>query len=115
MGLIDTGNQPFQPPSITKEQRIAMAKQQLKQNINRLFKEMQKTAQEGWEKMWTSKDYTPQEMIDALGADAVDSFRLHGILVTAIESAQPGTLADKYKAAGAPYTVDEYGKITITG
>ena len=77
MALLDT--QPtYTPPS--KEQILAATANRIKQVSVKAFQDIVKIQKEGIDLVWSNPRLTPQEIIDALGEDAVKVFKFHGLL-----------------------------------
>jgi hypothetical protein len=73
---------------------------------------MESAYEQGLQRFWKNPHATPQEISDALGTDAVEVFRLHGILGAAILAANPEATITDVATLGT-FTPNEDGTITI--
>lgn len=101
----------FTPP--TKEQQLASLAERIKEMSKQTFRQLVDTQKRGIEMVWENRNFTPQEVIDALGADAVKVFQYHGALTTFINEliALDGANID-VKLPTNEFTVSN-GKITV--
>lgn len=68
----------------SREQKLRDAVDRIKSLSFHTFKQLIATQQEGIVLVWNNQDFTPQEIIDALGPDAIKIFQYHGIITEAI-------------------------------
>jgi hypothetical protein len=71
-----------QTPS--KEEKLAQKVKRIKEFSKQSYNQINFLQKEGIKLLWKDSSLTPQEIIDALGADALKVFQMHGILTTAI-------------------------------
>lgn len=71
-----------QPP--TREQILSYKVNRIKDFSNKSFQQISEIQKEGIKLLWSDGMFTPQEIIDALGADALKIFQMHGTLTNAI-------------------------------
>lgn len=76
MSLLDVNT--FTPP--TKEQQLANTANRIKEISKQTFRQLVDTQRRGIEMVWENREFTPQEVIDALGPYAVQVFQYHGAL-----------------------------------
>jgi hypothetical protein len=76
----------FTPPNITisKQQLLADKLQQISRIANDCYYNMAQFQTTGIQILWNDSALKPQEIIDALGDNAVKIFQVHGILTDAI-------------------------------
>jgi hypothetical protein len=105
-----TPQQPTPPP---KEQKLANRVRMIRNLSAQSYKQISEIQKRGIRLLWNDDDLTPQEIIDALGTDAVKIFQYHGGLtqylaqVAQAEDVQPD-IAFPTKA----FTVED-GVITV--
>ena len=111
MGLI---SQPTSAPTptLTTAQKQMLTRARLKTITESLFARMLAVYQEGMTQVWQNpRGLSAQEVLDALGTDAGDLFRLAALLKQAINAALPGTIAD---VATPAVTINADGTVTVT-
>jgi hypothetical protein len=107
-------NQPRPEP--TKEQKLAQIASRIKGSISSTYQTLTNLQKQGINSVWNHPTLTPQEIVDALGVDAVKIFQYHGKLTSLIEEiaqaegVTPDVLYPKNAFTVNPTT----GKITIT-
>jgi len=106
MSILDNTN----PQPVTTEQRQAITKQRIRGSIIQLFNQMQTVFQNNFDLVWHHPVLTPQQVLDGLGTDAGELFRLAGLLVDCVNGAKENTITE-----GAPnqYTVNQDGTVTV--
>lgn len=97
----------FTPVAKTPVQEAA---ENIKKIVAMAFAQMKAAHESGAYMFWQRAD--PQAVSDELGTDAGELFRLAGILMTAINTAAPGTVASPVPA-NATVTVNPNGTVTI--
>ena len=106
-----TGEPTFTPPS--KEQRLKNIAQNIKGATKQAYKQITDIQRNGVNLVWGNPNLTPQEIIDALGDDAVKIFQYHGLLTDLIKqlAALDGVTPD-IKLPTNEFTITD-GKITV--
>lgn len=66
-----------------------------------------------WNMVWESQEFTPQQVFNEFGTDAVNLFIFGSAACTLVETVQPGTLDPKYLSAALPYTINPDGTVTV--
>jgi hypothetical protein len=84
MPLIDLNPQPPAPPS--KEQRLAQQVKQMRQGIAGQWSQLQRTFNDAAKFVWANPNFTPQEVFDAFGTDAVDLCKISNAYLAMVES-----------------------------
>lgn len=81
MSLLDinTSNTP------TKQQKLDATANRIKEISKQTFRQLVDTQKRGIEMVWENREFTPQEVIDALGPYAVQIFQYHGALTELIQ------------------------------
>ena len=69
-----------QPQSQPKSEKLEKHAKSIKSLSKRSYDEIVNTQKRGIEMLWHHPELTPQEIIDALGEDAVKIFQYHGAL-----------------------------------
>jgi len=111
MSLLDVNTQ-FTPP--TKEQQLAGAAARIREISKQTFRQLVDTQKRGIEMVWENRQFTPQEVIDALGNDAAKVFLYHGALTELVkELATLDGINVDIKLPTNEFTVSKDGKITV--
>lgn len=76
-------NQTFGP--LPKEQQLSNTVANIKQTIKQSFRQLLDIQHRGIRVVWENNNLTPQEIIDAMGDDAVKVFQYHGLLTDLIK------------------------------
>jgi two-component sensor histidine kinase len=108
-------NQPQAEP--TKELLLTQLASRIKNNVPSIYQTLTNLQKQGIDSVWSHQTFTPQEIVDALGADAVKIFQYHGKLTSLIEEiASAENITPDIKYPKNAFTVDPTtGKITISG
>ena len=69
-----------QPTQITNDQKLAMITNRIKSISARTYSDLVKVQKDGIESVWHNPQFTPQQIIDSLGDDAIKIFNFHGRL-----------------------------------
>jgi hypothetical protein len=69
--------------------------------------------QNGWNSVWENSQFTPAEVLAAMGTGAVETFRTSAIVTAAIYEVDPSLLDIKYLSAKQAYTANLDGTITL--
>jgi hypothetical protein len=107
-------NQPRPEP--TRAQKLIQAANRIKAGIPNTYQTLANLQKQGIDSVWSNHLFTPQEIVDALGADAVKIFQYHGKLTALIEEiAQAEGVEPDVKYPKNAFTVNPTtGKITIS-
>lgn len=101
---------------IDKERAITRTVNQINNIALETFNSLVESQRRGIESVWSNKYLTPQEVIDALGENAIKIFQFHGALtdlITTIADAD-GIVVD-LKSPSNAFTIDPVsGSITVT-
>lgn len=104
----------FTPPSPSKESLLHHTANSVRLFTNNAYEEIYKIQQRGIDLVWNNPSFTPQEIIDSLGEDAVKIFLYHSkvtdllIELAALEGKEPDI-----KLPTNAFTVDG-STITVT-
>lgn len=71
---------PIQPAEPTREVKLRLVARDIKQMSFQAYKTLCQIQKGGINKLWHNPEFTPQEIINALGEDAVKVFQYHGAL-----------------------------------
>lgn len=74
-----------QPPTHTNEDILKANLSRIKYIAAESYKKILNIQTTGINMLWNNPRFTPQEIIDALGDDALKIFQVHGILTDAIK------------------------------
>lgn len=102
-----------------KAARLARVVTEMERDGAHLLSQIQLIVKKQWGNVWENKEFTPAEVLAAMGTKATEVFRSAAILTAAVyqigaEAPTPATLLDaKYLAAKLPYTAQEDGTITL--
>lgn len=103
-------------PVITKEERLNQITSNIKNVSRETFNKLIETQRQGIRLMWETPGITPQEIIDALGPDAIKVFQFHGgltDLINGLASIDNVDVVLKYPTNA--FTIDpNTGAITVT-
>lgn len=79
------------------------------------FDQLVKTQRNGIEELWENPNATPQEIIDALGDDAIKVFQFHGALTQLITAiSEIDNVKVDLKTPSNAFTIDKSGKIKVS-
>ena len=108
-------NQPRLEP--TKDMLLAQLANRIKTNVSSIYQTLTNLQKQGIDSVWSHDSLTPQEIVDALGADAVKIFQYHGKLTSLIEEiASAENIEPDVKYPKNAFTVESTtGKITVSG
>lgn len=108
-------NEQVTPITPTKEQQLANVTRQIKNLSKNCFEELLKIQSQGIKLVWNHYSLTPQEIIDALGEDAIKIFQFHGKMTDYINTiATIEGISVNLAYPKNSFTVDAQGKITVT-
>jgi len=110
MSLIQRGSD-NKPKELTIEQKQELVTAQIEQQAFKAHSTLVKTYQDLYDRVWENRlGLTPQQVFDGLGTQGVELFKLSHLLVTIVNSAQPGTikLIQPYE-----YTINPDGTVTV--
>jgi hypothetical protein len=102
-----------QPP--TDAEKLQRVVKTIKTISARTYDDLVRVQKQGIDSVWKDRDFTPQEIIDALGANAIKVFNMHGKLtdylvdISAIDNI-PYTPALPTNT----FTINADGSITVT-
>ena len=102
------------PQAISDSEKLKRITNTIKSVSSRTYNELIRTQKTGIDMVWNNREFTPQQIIDALGTDALKIFDVHGKLTD--------YLVDISAIDGVEYTpalptnafTVEGGKITVT-
>lgn len=99
----------------TKEDDKLRIANRIKENIQITYQELINTQNSGIEILWkNNRELTPQEICDALGTDAAQIFKLHGILTRAIvDIATESGISPDIRTPDNAFTVNVDGTVTV--
>lgn len=72
------------PSQLSKEERLTQKIKLIREFGKQSFQQITHLQTRGIRLLWDDNYFTPQEIIDALGTDALKLFKMHDILTTAI-------------------------------
>jgi len=99
----------------SKEQQLLSVTRQIKNLSKMCFDQLLKTQAQGIKLVWNHYSLTPQEIIDALGDDALKIFQFHGGMTDYINTIATLEGIDvELKYPTNSFTIDAQGKITVT-
>jgi len=107
MGVLD--NSPANIPQIPAKIRIA---NRLRNQTRLIFNTISQAFNDGSETFWNNPNASPQEIAEALGADAKEIFELHYKLGQLIGSVKPDSISQGLNLIGN-FTMNEDGTVTI--
>ena len=112
MSILTNTNQPQQ---LTLEQKQAAVAGAIKRTAAANYQQLVRIQKEGIRTVWNNpQGLTPQQVCDALGADAVKVFDIHGILTDAIvQIAGRDGVAPDVALPKKTFTRNQDGTITI--
>ena len=102
-----------QPP--TDAEKLQRVVKTIKTISSRTYDDLVRVQKQGIDSVWKDRDFTPQEIIDALGTNAIKVFNMHGKLtdylvdISAIDNI-PYTPALPTNT----FTINADGSITVT-
>jgi hypothetical protein len=110
MSLLNPQQQAIQP---TREQKLKFAARNIKGFTVQAYKQICEIQQRGIDMLWSHREFTPQELIDELGPDAVKVFQYHGGITSyLIALAQAEGIQPNIKLPTNAFEV-ENGTITV--
>jgi hypothetical protein len=72
------------PTQLTDDQKLTLKADGIKRSARAGFARICDIQRSGIDHLWKDRTHSPQEIIDALGSDALKIFQMHGILTDAI-------------------------------
>jgi hypothetical protein len=109
---------PFLPPTLPTAEQLKAAR--LAALIIRINSDGAKQLQSlinfvktGWDNVWENSQFTPAEVLAAMGTNAVEIFRTSALVTAAIYGVDPSLLDIKYLSAKQAYTANADGTITL--
>lgn len=116
MPLLENSTLPNTPSLPDKEVLLKMSVERIKNLSKQYFFDSIRTQREGIQILWENDHLTPQEIIDALGSDALKVFQFHGALTDFIQGiAQADGVTVELKKPTNSFTVNlSAGTITVT-
>jgi hypothetical protein len=103
------------PPTPTKEIKLKQVTGRIRQLSASSYKQISDIQKQGISLLWEHPELTPQEIIDALGENALKVFQYHGALteylvtLATLEGIQPDI-----KLPPNAFVVNQDGTITVT-
>lgn len=73
------------PTELTDQQKLNLKAESIKRTAKVRFSQLCDIQKSGINVLWKDREHTPQQIIDALGPDAIKIFQMHGILTDAIK------------------------------
>ncbi len=107
---------PIQPQTPSRELKLKMVANNIKKLSIESFEKIIEIQKKGVEALWNHPEYTPQEIINALGDNAIKVFQYHGGLTEYINSvAIAEGIQPTIKLPTNSFTIDATtGKITVS-
>lgn len=110
---------PFLPPATPTAEQLKSAKLsavviRLNANGQKQLQNLVSFIQNGWTSVWENSQFTPAEVLAAMGTGAVETFRTSTLVTSAIYQVDPSLLDVKYLSAKLPYIAHEDGTITLS-
>jgi hypothetical protein len=107
---------PQTPTEPSKEAKLNMVVNRIKNISANSYNEMLNTQKRGIDILWNNHEFSPQEIIDALGENAIKVFQYHGALTEYLISlAESEGIEPDVKYPKNAFTIDpKTGKITVT-
>jgi hypothetical protein len=104
------------PAETPREIKLANIASMIKSTADNSFRRICEVQKRGVDMVWKNPNFTPQEIIDALGQDAIKIFQYHGALTDYIVSvATTEGIAPDIKLPTNSFTVDlSAGSITVS-
>jgi hypothetical protein len=99
------------PSDSEKLQRITNT---IKTISTRTYNDLVRAQKMGIDSLWKNKDFTPQQIIDSLGDDAIKIFDVHGKLTEYLIEISAIDGVDYVPALPTNAFIVEDGKITVT-
>lgn len=72
------------PTELTDQQKLNLKAESIKRTAKVRYSQLCDMQKNGINVLWKDREHTPQQIIDALGPDALKIFQMHGILTDAI-------------------------------
>ncbi len=69
---------------VSKEDLLNLKVKRIKEFSRQAYQQLSHIQRQGIDMLWNDRKLTPQEIIDALGDEALKVFQMHGTLTTAI-------------------------------
>lgn len=106
MGVLDINTNIEPAPEVQASRRIIA-------DTQRLFLMMVRNFNEGAKNFWQNSEATPEQIADALGANAAEVFYLHARLGELIALVKPEAIAEGLSVVGE-FIMNEDGTVTVT-
>jgi hypothetical protein len=104
--------QTSQTPS--DSEKLKRISNNIKSISSRTYNDLVRVQKTGIDSVWKNREFTPQEIIDALGDDAIKIFDVHGKLTDYLVSISAIDGVDYVPALPTNAFIVEDGKITVT-
>jgi hypothetical protein len=98
-------------PVLTPAQKAA---QEIRANVQHVWSTMVQRQIDIFKRVWLSGDYTPQQVLDELGADAAQLFQLGAANVATILGIDPTALTEGQWKPPFVVQFNEDGTVTVT-
>lgn len=102
--------QPQAPVVLTRDQKLAQVVSNIKQAGAFNFNRISQALQNQFNNVWNNDDFTPQEIFDAFGTDAIQLFQVAGATIALLQIMNSSFVPPTPPA----YTANEDGTITVT-
>lgn len=104
------------PTAPSKENKLKLHTLRIKEMAHESYKNISQIQRRGIDMVWNNLEFTPQEVINTLGTDAINIFKYHGELTQyVIGLAQSEGITPDIKLPTNKFIVDEVNKtITVT-
>jgi hypothetical protein len=102
------------PPTITDSEKLKRITSTIKVFSSRTYNDLVRTQKTGIDMVWNNREFTPQQVIDALGDDALKIFDVHGKLTDYLVAISAIDGVEYVPALPTNAFIVEDGKITVT-
>jgi hypothetical protein len=105
-----------QRPEPTRDMKLKNRAFEVKNIARNAYETISRIQKRGVDIVWNDSDFTPQEIINELGADALKIFQYHGALTTYLVTlAQAEGMTPDIKLPTNAFVIDpQTGSITVT-
>jgi hypothetical protein len=104
---------PQQPQQPSREQKLANRARMIKAFSAQAYRQICELQQRGIQLLWNDREFSPQELIDELGPDAIKIFQYHGGLTSyLVQVAQTDGVAPNVALPTNAFAVED-GVITV--
>lgn len=116
MAILNDNTLPQPRPEPPKEQVLNRITNRIKNISRETFNQLVETQRQGISVLWENSNATPQEIIDALGEDAIKIFQFHGALTDFIKAlSELENVEVELKLPTNSFLIDpKTGKITVS-